>query len=149
MAEKQSREQKSLGRFISCIYRYTQMYIGKELEKYRIGSGQFSFLMTLYRRDGITQEDLANLLHVDKATSARAVKNLEKEGYIARKEDAEDKRKYRVFVTEKGREIESMMKSISSEWTARLLSGFTEDEKESVTIFLEKMVKNISEEVIT
>lgn len=149
MAEKSGRAPKSLGRFISCIYRYTQMYIGKELENYHIGSGQFSFLMALYRKDGITQEDLAHLLHVDKATSARAVKNLEKEGYLTRKEDAKDKRKYRVFVTEKGRTIEPMMKSISSEWTARLLSGFTENEKELMTSFLEKMVENISEEVIT
>ena len=148
MVEKSGREPKSLGRFISCIYRYTQMYLGKELENYRIGSGQFSFLMTLYRKDGITQEDLAHLLHVDKATSARAVKTLEKEGYLIRKEDARDRRKYRIFVTEKGRTIESMMKSISSEWTARLLSGFSENEKDLMTLFLEKMVKNISGEVI-
>ncbi len=148
MAEKPGREPKSLGRFISCIYRYTQMYIGKELESYSIGSGQFSFLMALYRKDGITQEDLAHLLHVDKATSARAVRTLEKEGYLTRKEDVKDKRKYRVFVTEKGRKIEPMMKSISSEWTACLLSGFTENEKELMTTFLEKMVKNISGEVI-
>jgi DNA-binding MarR family transcriptional regulator len=148
MAENTGREPKSLGRFISCIYRFTQIYIGKELENYNIGSGQFSFLMALYRKDGITQEDLAHLLHVDKATSARAVKKLEKAGYVTRKEDLKDKRKYRVFLTEKGRKIELIMKRISSEWTARLLSGFSESEKEVMTTVLEKMVENISEEVI-
>ncbi len=70
---------------ISIIYRSHLAYMAKELKAYRIGSGQFDFLMVLYRKDGISQETLAKILKVSKATSTRAIQSLEKEGYVTGK----------------------------------------------------------------
>ena len=148
-AEELLKPTESLGRLISCLYRHTRVYVGKELEHHNtgIGSGQFPFLMALYHKDGITQEDLAHLFDVDKATSARAIKKLHKAGFITRKRDAADKRMYRIFVTEKGRALEPVVKKISLKWTAHLLSGFEEEEKRYIIYLLKKMVDNISSEV--
>jgi DNA-binding MarR family transcriptional regulator len=137
-------KEESLGKLISCLYRYSQMYLGNELEQYHIGSGQFSFLKTLLHEDGIHQEDVAHLLKIDKATCTRAVKKLMKEGYTTRQKDAEDKRAYNLFLTEKAHSIECELETISSKWKALLLSGFEEDEKVLVMRFLTKMVKNAS-----
>ncbi len=76
---------KSVGRIVSCIHRFTAINLHKKLEKYNIGPGQLHFLMILYRHEGINQECLAHELMIDKATSARAIKKLEEEGYVARK----------------------------------------------------------------
>ncbi|KYK36618.1 MAG: MarR family transcriptional regulator [Theionarchaea archaeon] len=138
---------ESLGRLISCLYRYTQTYIGKELEHHGIGSGQFSFLAALCHSEGMSQEELANLFHVDKATSARAIKKLVKEGYVIRKRDPVDKRKYRILLTEKGSTMHPVLKKISTEWTETLLSGFTQNEKECIMPLLEKMVDNAFERI--
>lgn len=54
------------------IYRSHVAYIVKELEAYHIGNGQFDFLTVLYHKDGISQETLAKILRVSKATSTRA-----------------------------------------------------------------------------
>ena len=135
---------ESFGRLFSRIYRYTHIFVGKELEQYNIGSGQFSFLIALHHNEGATQERLAHLLHVDKATSARAVKKLVKEGYVKREKDVKDKRKYRIFLTEKGKKMEPVLKEISAKWTAVLLFGFTEDEKDKIRLLLKKMVDNAS-----
>ena len=67
---------------IAIIYRSHLEYMIKELEDYRIGSKEFDFLMTLYHTDGISQEGLAKALYVSKATSTRAILNLEIEGYV-------------------------------------------------------------------
>ena len=91
---------------ISHIYRSHMAYMAKELEDYRIGSGQFDFLMVLYHGDGISQETLAKTLKVSKATSARAIQSLENEGYVYRQRDESDLRAYRVYLTEKGNENE-------------------------------------------
>lgn len=137
-------KEESLGKLISCIYRYSQIYIGKELEQYNIGSGQFSFLKRLYHADKIHQEDLAQFLKVDKATGARAIQKLAEEGYVIKERDPADRRAYRIFLTEKGERLEPIIKKISSEWTTILLSGFTEDEKKFVIQSLKKMVRNAS-----
>ncbi|KYK36083.1 MAG: hypothetical protein AYK19_09700 [Theionarchaea archaeon DG-70-1] len=137
-------KEESLGKLISCLYRYSQMNLGNKLEQYNIGSGQFSFLMSLFREDGVHQEYLVKSIKVDKATCTRAVKKLVKEGYVTRQKDSKDKRAYKIFLTEKAKPTEPVLKKISSEWKALLLSGFTEEEKELVMDFLKRMVHNAS-----
>ena len=97
---------------------------------YRIGSGQFDFLMVLYHKDGISQENLAKILKVSKATSTRALQSLEKEGYVYRQRDENDLRAYKVYLTEKGKEIRDVVLEKLISFVDTLLSDFTPEEKE-------------------
>ena len=115
---------------IANIYRSHLAYMAKELEAYRIGSGQFDFLMVLYHRDGISQENLAKTLKVSKATSTRAIQSLEKEGYVYRQRDKDDLRAYKVYLTEKGKEIRGVVLEKLISFVDTLLSDFTPEEKE-------------------
>ena len=136
--------QESIGRLAAIVYRYSQVHMNNELKKYNIGIGQIYFLKKLFKKDGINQEQLAESLTLSKATSTRAIKKLEKGGYIIRKKDNTDKRAYNVFITKKGKKLEHIFKNISSDWTETLLSGFTEDEKEFFFNFLKKAIENAS-----
>ena len=115
---------------IAHIYRSNLAYMVKELETYRIGSGQFDFLMVLYHKDGISQESLAKILKVSKATSTRALQSLEKEGYVYRQRDENDHRAYKVYLTEKGKEIRDVILEKLISFVDTLLSDFTPEEKE-------------------
>jgi DNA-binding MarR family transcriptional regulator len=123
---------------IAQIYRSHLAYMAKELEAYRIGSGQFDFLMVLYRKDGISQETLAKILKVSKATSTRAIQSLEIEGYVFRQKDENDLRAYKVYLTEKGKEMrDNIFKKLDS-FAEILLSDFTYEEKEILWLLLQK-----------
>ena len=115
---------------IAHIYRSHLAYMAKELEDYGIGSGQFDFLMVLYRKDGISQENLAKILKVSKATSTRAIQSLEKEGYVYRQRDENDLRAYRVYLTGKGREMRDIILEKLISFVDTLLSDFTPEENE-------------------
>jgi len=134
--------QESIGRLISCIHRFNQIHIAKELGVYVIGSGQFSFLMALYHCDGVSQESIAKALRVDKATTARAVNKLKERGYVYREKDPSDKRAYKVFLTKKAKKIKPKIIKILSGWTEILLSDFTEKERKLFTKLLKKTVDN-------
>ncbi|MEX2737821.1 MAG: MarR family winged helix-turn-helix transcriptional regulator [Candidatus Wukongarchaeota archaeon] len=134
--------QESVGRLASCIYRYGLIHIGNELKPYNIGSGQFNFLMALYHKDGINQETLAQSLKLDKATTARAITKLIKEGYVTRQKDDLDLRAYKIFLTKKAKKMGPIIKKILSRWTKTLLSGFTEDERKLFLDFLKRTVQN-------
>ncbi|HWJ03616.1 MAG TPA: MarR family transcriptional regulator, partial [Verrucomicrobiae bacterium] len=82
----------SIRRDISTLYRYGQAYIAKRIGALDIGSGQYIFLMTLFRKGGISQEELSCYLRIDKGTTAKAIKKLEDGGYIKRETDLKDKR---------------------------------------------------------
>ncbi len=134
-----------IGKVISYIYRYQRIFLDKELEPYGIGSGQFSFIMSLCLKDGVKQETFARMYKMDKATVARAIKKLEDTGYVYRKQDAEDKRAYNVFLTEKGKDIGAKMKERAIKWDDIVIAGFSEEEKRLSAAFLERMEQNIIE----
>jgi len=120
------------------IYRSHMEYMAKELEAYRIGSGQYDFLMVLYHKDGISQENLARMLKVSKATSTRAIQNLEKEGYVYRQRDKDDLRAYKVYLTEKGKEMRGVIFEKLVSFIDILFSDFTPEEKEIFRLLTRK-----------
>jgi DNA-binding MarR family transcriptional regulator len=133
-----------IGKFVSFLYRYSQMYLDKELEPYHIGPGQFYLLMPLFQKDGVNQESLGQSIHLDKANVTRAVQKLVKEGYVYRQRDDEDKRSHRIFLTEKGRAIEPGLRKIASEWENILLPDFDSDQRQTMVNSFEDMIKNVS-----
>jgi len=133
---------ESIGKWISYIYRRGQIYVGEKLQTYNIGSGQYPVLLVLSSKDYSSQQEISNILNVDKATSGRAIRKLVDAGYVERKQNPEDGRVYNVFLTEKGREIVPIIRKILSQWTGVLLSNFTQEEKELVMQLLEKMYQN-------
>lgn len=134
----------SMGKWISIIHRNLQIYTFRELQPYNIGKGQFIFLMALMKKDEISQEELSHILNIDKGTTARALRKLEIEGYIERKQDPHDKRAYKVYVTEKGRQIKPVLYELRKNLTDILSSDLSIEEKEMVLKLLERMAENIS-----
>lgn len=138
MEEKKS----SIGRHISLLYRSGQIFAGERLRRHGVGKGQYIFLNALYRKDGINQEALSDDLKMDKGTTAKALKKLEAEGYLQRNVSTEDKRSYRIHLTEKAWALEPEIRSVLLEWRDILTEGFTEAEKDTFHTLLERMGRN-------
>lgn len=133
---------KSIGKYISILYRQAQSYITHQLRPYNIGSGQYIFLLALYRQDGINQEELTRELLIDKATTARALSKLEQEGYVKRERDPVDKRAYRVFITGKARKVRPIIYQTVRDWSDLLCADLNDEEKVVLDAILKKMVNS-------
>lgn len=59
-------------------------------------------MIFLSHKQGITQDDIARKFQIDKGAVARSVKKLEDREFIRRIPDPENRRKYLIFLTEKG-----------------------------------------------
>lgn len=134
--------ESSIGRWISILYRYRQNFLSKRLETYHIGSGQHMFLLALANNDRISQEELSDYLKIDKATTAKAIRKLEYEGYVARAVDSTDKRAYQVFLTAKGYEVLPIIKAAVKEWERFITADLSESEGAVVEEILGKMARN-------
>lgn len=132
----------SIGQYISILYRYGQSYITKRLEFLNIGSGQYVFLMKLYRKGGISQEELSSYLKIDKGTTAKAIKKLEDEGYLVRDIDLRDKRAYRIFLTPKALDVIPTIQVAAKDWKNIITSGLSEEESLWIEQILHKMAVN-------
>lgn len=138
--EKMSVE--PIGKYISQIYRRGGAHLSKELSKHGIGIGQLMFLTQLYKQDGISQEELTEILRIDKGTTARAIKKLEEENFVVRVKDEKDRRAYKVYLTDKAKEIKLDILNVLKTWDKTLVSNLTDEETETFTRILKKLCIN-------
>ncbi len=131
-----------IGKYIGEIHRASCMYFGKKFSKFGIGAGQYLFLLNLYKNDGITQEELTEKVKLDKATTARAIKKLEDEGYVRRIKKESDRRAYKLELTEKAEQIKDDVYSIMNEWESKIRKCFTDGESQELMNLLNKLSKS-------
>src|SRR5271157_3551577 len=91
-----------ISRFFWQINKNTQVFIAGRLKRFKIGNGQLPLLMLLFNyKESLNQEEISQLLNIDKGATARAVGKLLKEGFINRSPDAKDSRMQRINLSEK------------------------------------------------
>jgi len=116
-----------------------------EFRKLDLSPGQPKVLSWLRSREGCLQKELAEFCHVEPATMAVLLANMEKKGLI-RKETTHvsgGKRAYRVYLTETGRQLAEKVGEIVQEVEKRSYQGFTEEERKQLIALLERMTENL------
>ncbi len=135
-----NNECENIAKYISEIQRMGNIFFLKELSYLGLGYGQFNFLMELYKKDGVRQEDLSLNLKIDKGTTARAIKKMEDEGFIIRTNDDKDKRANRIFLTEKAISHKENVYKIAKSWEENLTKNLTNEEKKIILNLLKKCI---------
>lgn len=138
--------EESFGKWIDIISRHTNFYLNKRLDKYNLNKGESKFLIQLYLKEGICQEDLVNILKTDKHEVAKGVKKLVNEGFITKEKDKDDRRINRLYLSEKSKNIKDEIISMLKDTSNILSKGFTAEEKELLYDFLIRMAENMFEE---
>lgn len=100
------------------------------------------FLIELYKNDGISQEELSEILNIDKATTCRAIKKLEKEELLIKVKDENDKRAYKLYLTEKSKSIEDNIKNALNEWEKHISKELSQEEVNILINMLKKICKS-------
>ncbi|MCH5273535.1 MAG: MarR family transcriptional regulator [Lachnospiraceae bacterium] len=116
-----------------------------EFRKLNLSPGQPKVLTSLLYKEGYLQKELAEFCHVEPATMAVLLANMEKKGLI-RKEITHvsgGKRAYRVYLTQLGRHLAEKVNAVVCEVEERGYRDFTEEEKEQLTVLLERVTKNL------
>ena len=144
MDTKKYSEHKHIAKYISQLYRKGSSYINKEISKYGIGSGQFMFLLELYKKDGKNQEEIAEDLKMDKGTTARALKKLEEQGFLTRLKDEKDKRSNKIYLSDKAKNIREDIFDILDDWNKQITRSLAKEEVKMLEDLLEKVCKNIN-----
>jgi DNA-binding MarR family transcriptional regulator len=138
-------QQESIGKWISTIYRRSQIYINKNLDHYGLTSSQYLTLLIVQRNEGVNQETISHELFLDKATIARSVMKLVKQGYMKRMVDPNDRRAYILFLTKKGEKIIPRIRKVLERTSDIFLTGFSKQEKQQALALMKKMYQNITE----
>jgi DNA-binding MarR family transcriptional regulator len=107
----------------------------------RIGltRSQWQVLGLLYRRPGVSQSELAEMLEVERATAGRMVDRLERKGWVIRQADPSDRRINRLTLTEEAKGVQAEMGRIATDMLDDALALLEHDEREALADMMERM----------
>ncbi|MDY0210283.1 MAG: MarR family transcriptional regulator [Acholeplasma sp.] len=136
---------KSIGRSVSILYRKNQVYLNKALKPFEITGAELPFLMTLYEAEGVSQEELASYLLIDKASTTRALQSLVEKGYIIRRKDETDKRTNRIFLCDKALDNQKAIQKVLDDWNDILSKNIKEESLHTFLDVLDKMTREVEQ----
>ncbi|MBO9596494.1 MAG: winged helix-turn-helix transcriptional regulator [Cohnella sp.] len=122
-----------------------QVLISAELAPYRIGSGQYIFLMAIASHGRTTQKALSEELLIDKTTTAKAIAKLEAEGYVRREPDPEDNRYQLLQLTEAGKSVVPDVQAALNRVKEKAGKGISDGEYELLLGLLKIVLRNVSQ----
>jgi DNA-binding MarR family transcriptional regulator len=137
---------KEILREIGMIARALDSISNIEFKEHDLTKGQYLYLVRIAENPGIIQEKLAEMIKVDRTTAARAIKKLEMNGFIEKKEDKENKKIKRLFATEKGENVYPFIKRENDYSNIVALEGLSEIEVETIFNLLQKVRKNVEKD---
>ncbi|MBO8161249.1 MAG: MarR family transcriptional regulator [Thermosipho sp. (in: Bacteria)] len=114
-----------------------------ELEKYKIHPGQVPLFFIINQTPGITQNEIAEKIHVSPSTVAIMLRRMERHGLITRKTNEKDRRELKVFLTEKSQKLVDKLFRKMKHFESLSLKGFTDEEINCFTNLLKKILKNL------
>ena len=88
-----------------------------------ISPEQWTVLLYLWRKDGVTQQQLCNATYKDKPSMTRLIDNMEKQHLVVRISDKQDRRTNLIHLTRTGRELEKKSQKITLQTLKEALDG--------------------------
>ena len=100
-------------------------------------------MMELAHRDNVTQLDLVHATHLKAPTVSVSLQKMERDGLVLRRPDEDDLRATRVFLTEKGREMDRSIVTKIRENEHEIENCLSEEELRTLRAILLKILNNL------
>lgn len=113
------------------------------LEEIGVYHGQPPMLFILNKKDGQSQKELAEWLNIKASTITVMLNRMEKANLVMRKQDTEDQRISRVYITEEGREVCKKASDVMKNLEDECFGNFTVEEKVILRRLLMQMKDNL------
>jgi len=143
MNEQERQQQivveKSVGFLLAKAYQRACLIFKEEFEGYDLTPQQFGLLGFLWQEDGITQAELSSKSQIDRTTMGGLIDRLEKEGLLVRRSHPEDRRAYRICLTEKGKSLQPELIPLAIASQQRFTAKLDQQEVETLKSLLEKI----------
>ena len=97
-------------------------------EEFDLNRSQASILFTLHQRSSMSQKELAESLNMTPPSITSAIRKMEQEGYIRRRQDESDQRVMRLALTEKGAACVENVKRVADEMHELIFQGMSPEE---------------------
>ena len=131
-------------REIGVIARALDSIANIEFRDLELAKGQYLYLVRIGEHPGIIQEELSDLLKVDRSTVARSVKKLADKGFIRELNDPSNQKIKKWILTEKGQALYPFILAEHAYSENTALKGFSKAEILQLEEWLARMRENVA-----
>ena len=114
------------------------------LAQHRVPFGHWTFLRILWERDGLTQSELSAEAGVMEPTTFTALKAMEKQGYIVRKQAPGNRKNVYVHLTARGRALKAKLVPLAEEVNRVAVAGLARNDVEKTRAHLLTIIENLA-----
>ena len=136
--------QNHFGRLARILHWCTDQSMTAELEKMELTASQGHIMGFLAHRDAPPcPRDIEQEFNLSHPTVSGLLSRLEKKGFIEFRPDEKDRRCKRIYVLEKGLELDETMRQTILKTEAQMVEGFSEEEKAQFSALLNRAIDNL------
>ncbi|MES2627271.1 MAG: MarR family transcriptional regulator [Pseudomonadota bacterium] len=134
---------QALGFVIHDVARMMRWEFDRRAQTVGLTRSQWFVLAFLLREDGVQQQRLAELMELTPITMTGLLDRLERDGWVERRQDPEDRRAKRIFMTKKVLPVLKKIKALGKEVRKCAVAGLSEQEQEQLISLLLKVRSNL------
>ena len=110
---------------------------------YKATPEQWGILNLLEEKEGLSQSEIAEETIKDKANITRILDVMQRNGLIQRRKHESDRRAYKIFLTDKGRELQDTLAKHVQQIDNQACEGLNVEELKELKRILKKMCANL------
>jgi|SRR5579864_7057571 len=137
--------ESSVGFVVNTTAKAFQKALDAELRKnVGVSISQWRVISTLVRQSGITQKEIADRVGIEGSTLVPIIDKMEKDGFVKRKLDGEDRRINRIYLTPKADDLWNSMIDCALKIRKLSTKEISEEEIKTTLDVLRKISKNLT-----
>lgn len=137
---------ESIGYKIEIAERMLKRELTKRFQNrgFNITPNQWVILYRLWHNDGLTQAEISEKTFKDKANITRIIDILVKKELVIRSMDQSDRRFFRIYLTDRGKELMKELPIIVHEHIEHAVLGIPKEDLKTAKAVLEKIAANFA-----
>ncbi|MBK8621112.1 MAG: MarR family transcriptional regulator [Saprospiraceae bacterium] len=142
---KTFRFETSFGRILGMAHTAMFRHLAKQMKEKNlpVTPDQFRVLTYLWQNDGLQQSELALCTDRNRANVTRIIDILEREGVVLRKDDPNDRRVFRIFLTDLGRQLKDETAECAFRSIEDSLVDVSDEDRATTLSVLRKIIQNV------
>lgn len=139
-----SSDEHHFGWITADVSRLMRTVFDRRMRKLGLTRAQWLALTRLHRRPGASQQELADMMEIEKAPAGRILDRLQDKGWIERRADATDRRINRIYLTERGERIHAAMLPIAAATVDEALADLSRQEQDRLIGLMMRVKANLT-----
>lgn len=120
---KTAKNAAGFGYLLNDVTRHMRRQFDRRATRFNLTRSQWRALKTLAVDEGISQAELAERIEMEPIPVGRVIDRLQQAGFVERRADPADRRRWRLFLTDKARRVDDDMRVIAQQLREDAFAG--------------------------